>query len=150
MVRTERRLGLRQLFVSIACAVAFAAPSLAQGLFVPSEGLVTVDISHSLSVFHPGGTGHVALTARIAEGWHINSNKPLDAYLIPSELIVRAPEGIEVVRILYPDPVMRKLELSETRMSLYDGAATFGAVLRIGQSVPPGSYEGKAKRKYQG
>ncbi|RJR29174.1 MAG: DUF255 domain-containing protein [Candidatus Latescibacterota bacterium] len=137
--------------VLAACAAALAAsPAGAQGLFIPSEGLVTAGMSHSLSVFHPGATGFVAVTARIAEGWHINSNKPLDSYLIPSELIVNAPAGIEVVRILYPAPVLRKLEMSETRMSLFDGAVTFGAVLRIGESVAPGSYAITATLKYQG
>jgi thiol:disulfide interchange protein DsbD len=139
------------LFVLAACASALAAaPALAQGLFFPSEGLVTADMFHSLSVFHPGATGHVAVTARIAEGWHINSNRPLDRYLIPTELLVSAPEGIEVVRILYPAPVMRKLEMSETRMSLFDGVVTFGAMLRIGKSVRPGSYAITATLKYQG
>ncbi len=150
MVRRPWTSRIERLLVLAACASAFAAPALAQGFFIPAEGLVSAGVSHSLSVFHPGGTGYVALTARIAEGWHINSNKPLDGYLIPSELVVNAPEGIEVVRLLYPAPVMRKLEMSETQMSLYDGTVTFGAVLRIGASVPPGSYAIALKLKYQG
>lgn len=122
----------------------------AQDLLVPSGGLVTADMFHSLSVFHPGATGYVAVTVRVADGWHINSNKPLDKYLIPTVLAVGAPEGVEIVRILYPAPVLRKLEISEGRMSLYDGAVVFGAVLRIGANAPPGAYSIKATLSYQG
>lgn len=150
MARTALRSGVGRLLLLVSCGAALAAPAFAQGFFIPSEGLVTVSATHSLSVFHPGATGYVAVTASIAEGWHINSNKPLDRYLIPSELIVTAPEGIEVARILYPAPVMRKLEMSETAMSLYDGVVTFGAVLRIGESVPPGAYAVTATLKFQG
>jgi thiol:disulfide interchange protein DsbD len=122
----------------------------AQGVAFPGTALVTIDMSHSLSVFHPGAVGYVAITARIADGWHINSNEPLESYLIPSVLEVESSPGIEIVRLLYPAPVLKKLEISETRMSLYDGVIVFGAIVRIAEKTQPGLYRVEATLRYQG
>jgi thiol:disulfide interchange protein DsbD len=122
----------------------------AQGFDISGGALVTADMSHSLSVFHPGSVGYVAITADIAAGWHINAEKPLESYLIPTVLEVNAPAGIEIVRLLYPEPVLRKLEISETKMALYDGVAVFGALVRVGPDVKPGSYRITATIRYQG
>jgi thiol:disulfide interchange protein DsbD len=117
---------------------------------MPPGELVQAEASLSLSTFHAGSSGYLALSADIADGWHINSNKPFETYLIPTILEVSAPEGIEIVRILYPEPDLMKLEISETPMSLYHGRVTFGAQLRVREGMPPGSYEIKAALSYQG
>jgi thiol:disulfide interchange protein DsbD len=121
-----------------------------QGIVFPPGGLVTANMTHSLSVFHAGSTGYVAITAEVADGWHLNSNAPLETYLIPTVLDVRAPAGVEVVRILYPEPLLRKLQISEGKMSLYDGVVNFGAIVRIVSGVAPGSYPVAATLRYQG
>ncbi len=141
-----------RLLIALMSAAALLAPIAgnAQGFGFPGGALVTADMSHSLSVFHPGSVGYVAIAADIAAGWHINAEKPLESYLIPTVLEVSAPDGIEIVRLLYPAPALRKLEISETKMALYDGVATFGAVVRIGSEVKPGSYRITATIRYQG
>jgi thiol:disulfide interchange protein DsbD len=138
--------------IALAFALALFAPGagIAQGFGFSGGALVTADMNHSLSVFHPGSVGYIAITADISEGWHINAEKPLESYLIPTVLEVSAPEGIEIVRLLYPEPALRKLEISETNMALYDGVAVFGAVIRIGRDVRPGSYRITATIRYQG
>jgi thiol:disulfide interchange protein DsbD len=136
--------------VLLSVALCSAATAGAQQLFVPPGELVRADARLSLSTFHAGSSGYLAVPAEISEGWHINSNEPLDAYLIPTILEVRAPEGIEIVRILYPEPDLVKLEISETPMSLYHGRVTFGASLRVRDDVPPGSYTITATLRYQG
>jgi len=143
--------GIRPAII-LAFFTMFLAPraGAAQGMIFPGEALVTADMSHSLSVFHAGSVGYVAITAQIAEGWHINADKPLESYLIPTVLEVQAGPGIEIVRLLYPAPVLRKLDISETKMALYDGVAVFGAVVRIGENVKPGSYRITATLRYQG
>ena len=150
-LRAPRFDGVRPL-IALAFAAALLAPVAgnAQGFGFPGGALVTTDMSHSLSVFHPGSVGYVAITADIAAGWHINAEKPLESYLIPTVLAVSAPPGIEIVRLLYPAPVLKKLEISETKMALYDGVAVFGAVIRIGANVAPGAYRLTATLSYQG
>ena len=104
----------------------------------------------SLSRFHAGSGGYLAVTAKIADSWHINSNEPLDKYLIPTTLEIYAPVEIEVVEILYPEPDLMKLEISEGDMALYHGTVTFGAYIKVAASVEPGSYSLRATLSYQG
>ena len=150
-LRALRFDGIRLLIVLASVAMLLAPGAAnAQEFGILGGALVTADMSHSLSVFHPGSVGYVSITADIAAGWHINADKPLESYLIPTVLEVSAPAGIEIVRLLYPEPYLRKLEISETKMALYDGVVVFGAVVRIGPDVLPGSYRITATIRYQG
>jgi len=138
------------LTVLVTALGVFSRPATAQGISFPTESLVSLEMTHSLSAFHPGSIGYLAVSADIAPGWHINANKPLESYLIPTMLAVEAPPGIEIVKLLYPEPVMRKLEISASKMALYDGSATFGALIRVGANVAPGAYRVAAILSYQG
>ena len=135
------------LFMFLAAAA--AAPSLAQ-LFSQSGNLVDTDGYASLTVFHPGSTGFIAVKAAIKDEWHINSDSPLDKYLIPTTLSVSAPEGIVVRGILYPVPEMLKLEISDGKMPLYHGTVNFGAIIECSEEIEPGEYTIRAVLKYQG
>ena len=55
----------------------------------------------------PGSDVHVALRVRLPEGYHMNSNKPLDPLLIPVVLTIPPPDqtlpaGISVSEIVFP------------------------------------------------
>ncbi|MCK4538940.1 MAG: thioredoxin family protein [Candidatus Krumholzibacteria bacterium] len=126
------------------------ASSGAQGLFSQAENLVSSEAVASLTVFHPGSIGYIAVKVIVLDGWHINSNTPLDKFLIPSELVVHAPEGIELLGILYPEPELGQLQMSESKMSLYHGTILPGAIIRIDGDLPPGDYEITCVLKYQG
>lgn len=134
-----------------AAHVLFPVTGSAAQTFFPAAGeLVTVSAAASLSKFHAGSSGFLAVTADIAEGWHINSNTPRDEYLIPTVLEVTAPGGIEIERILYPEPALERLAISDDLMSLYHGRVTFGASLSVAASALPGQYTLKATLGYQG
>lgn len=135
--------GICLLFPSVQSA-------LCPGLGFPVGSLVKSEMTHSLSVFNQGSTGYLAVFAEIETGWHINANKPLESYLIPTVLDVRAPAGIEIVKILYPEPALRKLEFSPTKMAVYDGRVTFGALIRVSKTLAPGLYPIGATLSYQG
>jgi thiol:disulfide interchange protein DsbD len=139
------------LAVAVTLLLFTATGSLdAQGLFSQAENLVSSEAVASLTVFHPGSTGYIAVKAIVIDGWHINSNTPLDKFLIPTELLVHTPEGIELIRILYPEPELGQLQMSESKMSLYHGTILPGAIIRIGRDIQPGDYEITCVLKYQG
>ncbi|MBU8922477.1 MAG: thioredoxin family protein [Bacteroidales bacterium] len=139
------------LAATIIFIVTTATASLdAQGLFSQSENLVSSEAIASLTVFHSGSTGYIAVKATVLDGWHINSNTPLDKFLIPTELVIHVPEGIELLGILYPEPELGQLQMSESKMSLYHGTILPGAIIRIDETIPPGDYEITCVLKYQG
>ncbi len=139
----------RTIALIILLAAAAAAPSSAQ-LFPQSGNLVDTDGYASLTVFHPGSTGFIAVKGVIKDEWHINSDSPLDKYLIPTILEVTAPDGIIIKGILYPEPEMLKLEISDQKMPLYHGTVNFGAIIEISGDIKPGEYRIRAALRYQG
>ena len=60
---------------------------------------------------------------QVGEGWHINSNKPLEDFLIPTEINFEAREGVSFGKISYMKPEMKKFAFSETMLSVYEKTA---------------------------
>ena len=68
----------------------------------------------------------MSLHATIAEGWHVNSNKPFQDYLIPITVKV---DGVPSDQIPYPDPQTKTLGFSEEPLALYEGSFVLHAPL---------------------
>ncbi len=86
-----------------------------------------------------GDTFELIVTAAVISGWHINAHKPLEDFLIGTELFVDAPELVEVVEVVYPAEKREKFEFSDELMAVYDGRAPVKATLRIKPGVAPGT-----------
>lgn len=85
----------------------------------------------------------------IPPGLHVQSNKPLDKYLIPTKLEIETPGGMRVGPVTYPRAVMRNLKFSKGAVAVYEGRA----VLRFNVTVPA-NYSGssgeiKGKLRFQ-
>jgi thioredoxin:protein disulfide reductase len=81
----------------------------------------------------PLAAGHVSrliVTARIAEGWHINSDRPLGDYYIPTRLEVTPPAHVAAGAIDYPQARLVTLAFAGTeRLSVFTGAIEFRVAL---------------------
>src|SRR5947209_4566108 len=51
---------------------------------------------------HAGTDVRAAVQVRLPEGFHVQSNKPRDASLIPTVLTIDAPAGVTVEEIVFP------------------------------------------------
>jgi thiol:disulfide interchange protein DsbD len=78
-------------------------------LIVPTEDLIKQESSSIL------------LEIDIMEGWHINSDKPLEDFLIPTKINFEETDGVAFGRIQYMEPELRKFSFSDTKMSVYEG-----------------------------
>ena len=65
----------------------------------------------------------VLIEMQVSEGWHINSNKPLEDFLIPTEINFEPQDGLSFGKITYMNPEMRKFAFSETMLSVYQDKA---------------------------
>jgi DsbC/DsbD-like thiol-disulfide interchange protein len=96
-----------------------------------------------------GGTVQGTVTMDIPSGYHVNSNRPLEKFLIASQLRIEAPNGMRVGTITYPRAVLRKLKFSKSKVSVFEGRA----VMRFSVTVPAGfasqAVELKAHIRYQ-
>ncbi len=82
------------------------------------KGVARVDVSRQGS--------HLELEIDLDKGWHVNSNKPLQDYLIATEL---KSVTNELINIRYPAPHTRKLGFQSEELSLYEGKVVIEAEL---------------------
>lgn len=67
----------------------------------------------------------VAVVVDIARGFHMNSHKPSDAYLIPTTLTLQLPPGIQLADTIYPDGRSEKFSFSPDKpLNVYTGNVT--------------------------
>lgn len=96
-----------------------------------------------------GRTVRGTISMDIPSGYHVHSNRPLEKFLIATQLQVEAPRGIQVGPSIYPRPVLRSLKFSKSKVAVFEGRTT----IRFNVTVP-GNYEGnsaelKARLRYQ-
>ncbi len=65
--------------------------------------------------------GKVKFDVRLKKGWHINANKPLEDYFIPTQLSV---DGKKAGENVYPRPTVKSLQFNAKPMALYEGEIT--------------------------
>jgi thioredoxin:protein disulfide reductase len=85
----------------------------------------------------------------IPAGLHVQSNKPLDKFLIATKLDIETPSGMKAGPVSYPRALMRKLKFSKAMVAVYEGKA----IVRFNVTVPAnysgGSGEVKGKLRFQ-
>lgn len=97
----------------------------------------------------PGETARLAVVIEIPEGWHINAHKPLDEYLIPTEVTLEPPEGFTIEGVAYPDPVLASFSFSDEKLAVYEHTAAIGIVVAVGEGIAPGDYDLPGTLRYQ-
>ena len=127
---------------------------LAIGILVLSGGIgshvaaqtpphINVSASLSNNKVGRGRTVRATVTMDIPGGYHVNSNRPLEKFLIPTTLKVNAPDGTRSGPIDYPRAVVRKFKFSKNKVSVYEGRA----IMRFNLTVPPGTSTGSKEVK---
>jgi len=72
----------------------------------------------------------VFININIKDGWHLNSNKPLDEYMTPTSVKLKDTSGIKLVKVEYPSEMITKLQFSDSELSLYEGMVTIKVTLK--------------------
>lgn len=110
-----------------------------------------INVSASLASNKVGRGRSVRATVvmDIPGGYHVNSNRPLEKFLIPTSLKVEAPDGIRVGPIFYPRAILRKFKFSKNNVSVYEGRAIMRFNLTVPANVSTGAKEVKLQLRYQ-
>lgn len=110
---------------------------------------INVSASLSSNKVARGRTVRATVTMDIPGGYHVNSNRPLEKFLIPTTLKVDAPDGIRTGPIAYPRALLRKFKFSKNNVSVYEGRAVMRFNLTVPAGTSTGSKEVKLKVRYQ-
>ncbi len=74
-----------------------------------------------------------AVVMEIPSGYHVNANRPLNKYSIPTSLKIDASGGLRIGPIMYPHAIVRKLKATNNEpLAVYEGRA----ILRFNVTVP--------------
>ena len=110
-----------------------------------------IGVSGSLSPgkVQRGRTVRGTIVMDIPRGYHVNSNRPLEKFLIPTQLKIEAPSGVRVGPILYPRPQLRTLKFSKNRVAVFEGRTTIRFTVTVPAGFSSNSVELKARLRYQ-
>ncbi len=91
----------------------------------PSE-IVTTHSFVSLDPVPRGKEFQAAIVVKIATGYHMNSHKPSDSYLIPTTVTPQLPAGFTLAEAIYPAGRNEKFPFSPDKpLNVYSGSVTF-------------------------
>lgn len=90
----------------------------------------------------------VKITAQLRNGYHVNSNTPSDAYLIPLRLTWNAAP-LEAQGVDFPKPKMEKYEFSDKPLSVFTGDFEIVSRFKVPGNAPSGVQVISGKLRYQ-
>lgn len=110
----------------------------------PQAANIGVNGFFSTDPAQQGSTFQAAIVMEIPRGMHVNSNRPLGKYAVPTSVKVDAPGGLRVTPVSYPRGSVRAFRFggaAEERLAVYEGRAIF----RFNVSVPANHEQGVAR-----
>ena len=132
----------RALVLGLLLAVAAVQPALAQidvGIktFVEADGV------------HPGHTLKAALRVTLPKGYHVNSNTPLDKYLIPTKVTFELPQGIALRELVYPEAINLEQAGAANPLAVFEETFVVGVAFDVSDSAEVGDQVLQATLDYQ-
>ena len=110
---------------------------------------ISVDGSLTPNKVQRGRTVQGSIVVDIPSGYHANSNRPLEKFLIATQLQIEAPKGIRVGPIIYPRALLRSLKFSKSKVSVFEGRTTIRFSVTVPRNFAGNSAELKAKLRIQ-
>ena len=118
-------------------------------LYAQSASDVNVSGSIAPDKIKKGRIVRATVVVDIPRGLHVQSNKPLDKFLIATKLDVETPSGMQVGPIVYPRALMRNLKFSKDRVAVYEGRTMIRFPVTVPANYSGGSGEIKGKLRFQ-
>ena len=127
--------------VKLAAVLAFGALAWAQGPVLTVAPVEKVRGKRNDVV-------SVKVSAELRSGFHVNSNKPADEYLIPLRLTWQAAP-LQVEEVEYPKAESVKSDFSDKPLSVYSGKFDLITKLKVPATATAGPVLATGKLKYQ-
>ena len=127
------------LLVAVAALVQPAVPAaMAAPAFepLPQGGNIGINGFFSVDPAAQGTSFQAAVVLDIPRGLHVNANKPLGKYAVPTTIKVDAPRGMKITPLTYPAAQVRTFRFgggAAERLAVYEGRS----IARFNVTVPP-------------
>ena len=138
------------LFISISALVACFTVPPCFGQTADGSNMMQIEAHASQDTVHPSESFDITVTATIKEGFHINSHRPLDEFLVPTALKFDATDGISFGPVTYPEPTIRSFAFSNNKMSVFENKIKMGSVAAVSSGISPGHVKLSGHLDFQG
>lgn len=139
------------LFKTVFVVAVLLIPATFFSTPLPPQSSDDVKLSGSIAPdkVKKGRTVKASVVMEIPNGLHVQSNKPLDKFLIATKLDVETPKGMTVGPVSYPRALMRNLKFSKSKVAVYEGRAIIRFPVTVPANYSGGSGEIKGKLRFQ-
>jgi thiol:disulfide interchange protein DsbD len=140
--------------LAFGAAIAIPGPTFGGPQDPPAEGAappppIAVRTEVGQSGVLAGGTLDFAAILTIAPSWHVNSNRPNEEWLIPTEVWLDDSTTVRAEAVAWPTSHEIRLSFSEVPMAVFEGQAVVGVRVRAPESLPGGVFEFSGGIGYQ-
>ena len=144
-----RRVGKIAMFGALLGAIGFAG--MRQAAFAQSgASVVKPTVYVSLDKVPRGQSFEAAVVMKITPGFHMNSHKPSEDYLIPTTITPNPPQGIKVVDTIYPAGKQKTFEFSPKKpLDVYSDTAMVVVKMSADDTAAIGTMQIPATLRYQ-
>ena len=97
----------------------------------------------------PGGSARAAITVRLAEGLHMNSDKPRDPNLIPITVSMEAVPAVASAQVAFPEAADFKQEGEPVPLRVFEREFAIGVQFAVAADAPLGSHRVPLRVRYQ-
>ena len=132
----------------VACA-ALAACGAAAISAQPGRIGIALEPLAEADAARAGTTFRVAVRAQLDPGFHVNSNAPLEDFLIPTVLSLDPPAGMELEALAWPEPILLSQQGADQPLAVFEETFVIGAALALAPDLEPGAYTVPATLRYQ-
>ncbi|NNG27752.1 MAG: thioredoxin fold domain-containing protein [Ignavibacteriaceae bacterium] len=133
----------------LSAMILILASTQAFSQFGMQEDLIKLKTYQSFDKVYRGSEFKIAIEADVKESWHINSHKPYDDYLIPTEVVLPENPNFILQKVAYPEPHDFNLAFSDDPLSVWEGKVLFGAIVQANENLEPGEYQLIVELNYQ-
>ena len=117
---------MKRLTIILTAAALFASFAFGQ-----PAGILTVKVIPSAKTFKVGQTTPITLELTIRAPYHINAEQPLEEFLIGTTVDFKSIPGASFKNIAFPPAEMKKTELSNQPLAVYEGRVNITAAVEL-------------------
>ena len=140
-----RRTALFLFFAVLLAPAEFTSRAAPKSSTPAQGGNVNVNGFFSVDPAQQGSSFQAAIVMEIPRGLHVNGNRPLGKFAIPTTVKVDAPRGMKVSAVTYPRAEVRSFrfgnDVPAERLAVYEGRA----IMRFNVTVPANFERGVAR-----
>jgi len=145
----------RLFMFAIVAALSFVVPTKLSAIATAAPALTALQANLGINGFFAtdkaqrGRTVQAAIVVDIPDGYHVNGNRPLGKYAVPTILKIEAPGGFRISPVVYPRATVRRFSFSDEQLAVYENRAVMRFNVTVPASYSSSAAELRVRLRYQ-